>query len=120
MIFRSTRSFITFSAALLALAACPSFCAAQSSSNTSSSNQSSSSQPQFAQEKAPSPLDPAGPTISLISAEPVFVMAAALNVCGYNEGLDASAPVRKQVRDEIDQALAGSEVARKKRDALCL
>ena len=47
-------------------------------------------------------------------------MAAALNVCGYDEGLDDSAPVRKQVRDEINQALAKSEDARAKRDTVCL
>ncbi len=74
----------------------------------------------YAQEKAPTLIDPAGPTISLISSEPVFVMAAALNACGYNEGLDESAPVRKHIRDEMDQALAHSEDARAKRDALCL
>jgi tetratricopeptide (TPR) repeat protein len=72
------------------------------------------------QEKAPSLVDPAGPTISLVSSEPVFVMAAALNVCGYDEGLEDSAPVRKRVRDEINQALAKSEDARSRRDALCL
>jgi len=55
----------------------------------------------YAREKAPSLIDPAGPTISLISAEPVFVMAAALNACGYDEGLEASAPIRKHVRDEM-------------------
>jgi tetratricopeptide (TPR) repeat protein len=65
-------------------------------------------------------VDPAGPTISLTSAEPVFAMAAALNMCGYDEGLQDSAPIRKQVRDEIDKALAASEGARDKRDALCL
>ena len=65
-------------------------------------------------------IDPAGPTISLISAEPVFAMAAALNACGYDEGLDESAPVRKRVREEINQALAKSEDARDKRDKLCL
>jgi len=65
-------------------------------------------------------VDPAGPTISLVSSEPVFLMAAALNACGYDEGLDESAPVRKRVRDEIDQALAKSEDARVKRDKLCL
>jgi tetratricopeptide (TPR) repeat protein len=74
----------------------------------------------FAQEKAPSLIDPAGPTISLVSAEPVFVMAAALNACGYNEGLNESAPIRKHIRDEMDQALAHSEDARARRDALCL
>jgi tetratricopeptide (TPR) repeat protein len=72
------------------------------------------------QEKAPSLIDPAGPTISLISAEPVFMMAAALNACGYDEGLEESAPVRKRVREEINQALAKSEDARAKRDSLCL
>jgi tetratricopeptide (TPR) repeat protein len=71
-------------------------------------------------EKAPSLVDPAGPTISLVSAEPVFLMAAALNACGYDDGLEESAPVRKRVRDEINQALAKSEDARNKRDHLCL
>ncbi len=47
-------------------------------------------------------------------------MAAALNTCGYNEGLETSAPIRKHIRDEIDQVLAQSEDARTKRDALCL
>ncbi len=73
----------------------------------------------FQQEKAPSLVDPAGPTISLVSSEPVFLMAAALNACGYDEGLDESAPVRKRVRDEINQALAKSEDARAKRDEVC-
>jgi tetratricopeptide (TPR) repeat protein len=72
-------------------------------------------------EKSPSfLLDPAGPTISLISSEPVFFMASALNACGYDEGLDESAPVRKHVRDEINQALAKSEDARDRRDKVCL
>jgi len=65
-------------------------------------------------------VDPAGPTISLISSEPVFVMAASLNMCGYDEGIADSAPVRKQVRDEINQTLETNEEARNKRDALCL
>jgi tetratricopeptide (TPR) repeat protein len=97
----------------------PAAARAQSSGNSSSSQSSSSGQV-FAQEKAPTLIDPAGPTISLISSEPVFVMAAALNACGYNEGLDDSAPVRKHIRDEMDQTLAHSEDARARRDALCL
>jgi tetratricopeptide (TPR) repeat protein len=86
-------------------------------------DQSSSSQglaPQPPQEKAPSLIDPAGPTVSLVSSEPVFIMAAALNACGYDEGLDQSAPIRTRVRDEINQALAKSEEARASRDKLCL
>jgi tetratricopeptide (TPR) repeat protein len=90
------------------------------SSGSSSSSQSSSSGPMFAREKAPSLIDPAGPTISLIPSEPVFIMSAALNTCGYDEGLEESGPIRKHLRDEINQALAQSEDARTKRDALCL
>ncbi len=47
-------------------------------------------------------------------------MAAALNACGYDEGLNDSAPIRMHIRDEMNQALAQSEDARAKRDALCL
>jgi tetratricopeptide (TPR) repeat protein len=92
---------------------------AQSSDSNSTKPQSSSSQP-IQREKAPSLVDPAGPTISMVSSEPVFLMAAALNACGYDEGLDESAPVRKRVRDEIALALAKSEEARDRRDKICL
>jgi tetratricopeptide (TPR) repeat protein len=92
---------------------------AQSPVSQSVRNQSSSSQP-APQEKAPSLIDPAGPTISLVPSEPVFLMAAALNSCGYDEGLEESAPVRRHVREEINQALAKSEEARNARDKVCL
>ena len=101
----------------LCLVAASVFSHAQSSSSQQSS---SSSGPPVQREKAPSIIDPAGPTVSLISSEPVFVMASALNACGYDEGLEDSAPVRKKVRDEINGALAINEDARKKRDAICL
>ena len=97
---------------------------AQSSGSSSSSKpakgQSSSSQTLASQEKAPSLIDPAGPTVSLVPSEPVFLMAAALNACGYDEGLEESAPVRKRVRDEVNEALARSEEARAARDKVCL
>ena len=86
----------------------------------SAAQSSSSSQQVYAREKAPTLIDPAGPTISLISSEPVFVMAAALNACGYDEGLNDSDPIRKRIRDEMNQAFTQSENARAKRDALCL
>ncbi len=72
------------------------------------------------QERTPTLIDPAGPTISLISSEQLFVMAAALNACGYDEGLADSPDVRKRVRDDVDQALARNEQARAARDAVCL
>jgi tetratricopeptide (TPR) repeat protein len=120
MTLRTDRSLVVLFAALLCLPAGSVATAhAQSHGSGSTKGQSSSSQG-MQLERAPSLIDPAGPTISLISSEPVFVMAAALNACGYDEGLEESAPVRKRVRDEINQALAKSEDARAKRDSLCL
>ena len=121
MTFRTFPSVSVLSAAVLCLSAGLTFALAraQSSGGSPSQNQSSSSQPAL-REKAPSLVDPAGPTVSLISSEPVFLMAAALNACGYDDGLDESEPVRRRVRDEIDQALSKSEDARGKRDKVCL
>ena len=126
MTFKTYSVFAVLPAAVLCLLAgiAPASALAQSSSSSSSGSsgggQTSSSSPDFVREKAPSLVDPAGPTISLVSAEPVFLMAAALNACGYDDGLEESAPIRKRVRDEINQALAKSEDARNKRDKLCL
>ena len=115
----SPRAF--FVSAALSVASLALFAQAPGSSSSSRSQSSSSSSVAVQQEKPPSFLiDPAGPTISLISSEPLFVMAAALNACGYDEGLDASAPVRQRVREELNQALSRSEDARAKRDKVCL
>jgi hypothetical protein len=122
MTFPTIRSFYldaAFFLCLLAVLPAPP-ARAQSSSSNPSDDQGTASAQAYVREKTPSLVDPAGPTISLTSSEPVFVMAAALNMCGYDEGLEDSAPIRKQVRDEIDKALAASEEARNKRDALCL
>jgi tetratricopeptide (TPR) repeat protein len=120
MTLRTDRSFVVLFAALLCLLAASVVTADAQSHDSSSTKGQGSSSSAIRLEKAPSLIDPAGPTISLISAEPVFMMAAALNACGYDEGLEESAPVRKRVRDEINQALAKSEDARAKRDSLCL
>jgi len=103
----------------MAAALIPAQAGCQASDSGSGKIQSSSSQP-TQQQMAPSLVDPAGPTVSLVSSEQVFLMAAALNACGYDEGLDESEPVRKRIREEIDQALAKSEDARDKRDKVCL
>jgi len=125
MTFRTSSPSIVLSAAALCLLAglVPATAFAQSSGSSSarqSRGEQSSSSPDFVREKAPSLVDPAGPTISLVSSEPVFIMAAGLNTCGYDEGLEESAPVRKRVRDEMNLALSKSEDARNKRDHLCL
>lgn len=116
MKLRGTHHLVTFFACQLGLAAvvAPVPMAAQSSSSSASGNVT------YVREKTPTLVDPAGPTISLISTEPVFDMAAALNTCGYDEGLANSLPERKRVRDQIAEAMAKSEEARASRDALCL
>ena len=57
--------------------------------------------------------------MTLETSEPLFQMAAALNACGYDADLDRSAPVRAEVRADMNAALQQSEDARKSRDALC-
>ncbi|HEY2858260.1 MAG TPA: hypothetical protein VGJ21_07580 [Terracidiphilus sp.] len=97
--------------------------AAQTPGGSQSSSSSSSGAPDVnpaQREKAPSLVDPAGPTVSLLPSEPLFIMSSALNACGYDEGLEESAPVRGKVRDEMNQAFTRSEEARAARDKLCL
>lgn len=119
--FLSSQFVPVFAAICLTAALLPQMSGAQASASGTSRQSSSSSAGPIQQEKSPSFLvDPAGPTISLISSEPVFAMAAALNICGYDEGLEDGAQVRQRVREEINQALAKSEDARSKRDKVCL
>jgi tetratricopeptide (TPR) repeat protein len=108
------------SVATLALLASLTVLRAPDLSAQASKQSSSSSVPTFSQEKAPSLVDPAGPAISLVSSETLFTMAAALNACGYDEGLAESDPIRQKIRDQVNQALAASEDARTKRDKVCL
>ncbi len=117
--FFKLRCAVVLAAGVVCLVLFSTVAGAQSSSNPQSSS-SSTSTPQMQREKAPSLVDPAGPTISLVSSESVFFMASALNACGYNEGVDESAPLRKRVRDEMNAALSRSEAARAARDKLCL
>ena len=69
---------------------------------------------------APALIDPAGPDVSLETSEAMFDIGVALNACSYNNGLDASEPVRKTVRDEVNQATRASARAGDDRDKLCL
>jgi len=98
---------------------------AQSSGSSSSANpQSSSTLESERQRVAARPrvaqLETGGAAVTLETSEPLFYLAAALNTCGYDTDLDNSAPVRKQIREEINQALAaGAPAVRDHRDALC-
>ena len=89
-----------------------------SSSSSASSNPQAG--PTFAREKAPTLVDPAGDAVQLLDSEQLFMMASALNACGYDEGLTESDPIRQQMRDEVAKALAASEDAREARDNICL
>jgi len=60
-----------------------------------------------------------GAAVTLETSEPLFQVAAALNACGYDADLDKSAPVRAEVRADMNAALAASETARDSRDQLC-
>ena len=64
-------------------------------------------------------IEPGGAAVTLEYSEPLFEIAAALNVCGYDADLEHSAPVRRAVRAELNEVLGASEEARTSRDALC-
>ena len=60
-----------------------------------------------------------GSAITLETSEPLFDIAAGLNVCGYDTDLANSSPVRLQIREELNRDIAASAPARASRDALC-
>jgi hypothetical protein len=93
---------------------------APAGSQSSSSSSSNPAVNPLQREKAPSLVDPAGPTVSLVPSEQLFLMASALNACGYDEGLQESAPIRARIRTEMNQVLERSEEARNARDRICL
>jgi hypothetical protein len=60
-----------------------------------------------------------GTGTSLESNEAVFTVAAALNACGYDAGLDHASPIRLRVRREMAEEVAASAVAKSAHDTLC-
>ena len=69
--------------------------------------------------KPPALVDPSGPAVSLQTSEALFDVAAALNACGYDAGLEGSDPVRRQVREAVNQATQASPAAQAARDEMC-
>ena len=100
----------SFLCALLSLSCLSSVLAQVSSSNPESGP---------AQSKSPALVDTAGPDISLQNSEALFDIAAALNACGYDQGLSASDAVRQDVRDQVNQALQASAEARDAHEQIC-
>jgi tetratricopeptide (TPR) repeat protein len=97
--------------------------AAQSDSSSSSSTSDSSVTKNSRTASPPAPRiaqpEAGGSAITLETNEPLFDLAVAVNVCGYDADLANSSPVRLKVRDEINEELATSPTARDSRDALC-
>ena len=97
--------------------------------SSSSSSTPSSSAPQGQTGTAPTNLatarpraaeiEPGGASVTLEYNEPLFALATALNACGYDADLERSAPIRGEVRAEMNEILAASEPARTSRDAFC-
>ncbi len=63
--------------------------------------------------------DATGSSITLETSEPLFDLAVALNICGYDADLAASNPIRAVIRGQVAAAIAASPEAAKSRDALC-
>jgi hypothetical protein len=51
--------------------------------------------------------------------ETFFSLAAALNSCGYDSGLESSLPLRQAIRAELQAAVNRSPDAQQKRNAIC-
>jgi tetratricopeptide (TPR) repeat protein len=94
---------------------------AQQPSSSSSSSSSESPTRESPAKRGPRIAQPeaGGSAITLETSEPLFYIAVALNVCGYDTDLAASSPVRTKIRDEINTQVAASAAARTSRDALC-
>jgi tetratricopeptide (TPR) repeat protein len=80
---------------------------------------SSDSQASAGGSAAPALVNTAGPDISLQNSEALFDIAAALNACGYDQGLAVSDPLRQQVREQVNQALQASSDARDAHEHIC-
>ncbi|MGC2698187.1 MAG: DUF4932 domain-containing protein [Candidatus Angelobacter sp.] len=52
-------------------------------------------------------------------SETFFSLAAAINTCGYDSGLDVSLPLRQAVRAEMKAAITKSPEAQQARNAIC-
>ena len=92
----------------------------------SSSSSSSNRQDESAQEpQQPSStvvrraVEASGSAVSLETSETLFTMAAALNSCGYDNGIESSLPVRAVIRAEMVQAVGAGFEAKAAHDTMC-
>ncbi|HEV2730916.1 MAG TPA: hypothetical protein VGV15_12860, partial [Terriglobales bacterium] len=71
----------------------------------------------------PKPTAPAAasnqPSVQLDTSETLFTVLTAMNVCGYDDELGLSDPLREQIRGEVSQAVQQSEPAKETSTAMC-
>ena len=91
---------------------------AQSSSSSSSQSGTAPQEESRSTPKRPS-VEAGGSAVTLETSEPLFYLASALNLCGYDDGLDQSDPVRAKVRADIESAAIATPEAADSRRALC-
>ena len=92
---------------------------AQKPSSSSSSSSSAGDQTQGSSVVPRRGVEASGSAVSLETSESLFQVAAALNACGYDNGLESSLPVRAAVRADMDAAVARSPEAGLSRETMC-
>lgn len=110
-------SFVLVAATLLSVSLSQS-ASAQTSPSSSSSLQSTPASSSTPNHRIAQP-EAGGSAVTLETSEPLFDLAAALNLCGYDADLAASDPLRASIRTEIQDAIRASAQAAAKRDTLC-
>ena len=59
------------------------------------------------------------PSVQLDTSETLFTVLTAINVCGYDDELGLSDPLRQQIRGDVSQAVQRSEQAKETSTAMC-
>jgi len=59
------------------------------------------------------------PNVALDTNEALFTVLTAINSCGYDSELDASAPLRAQIRAEVAKAIEASEEKKEAHGVMC-
>ena len=95
----------------------PAPAAGSSSSGNGQVRQSAPQQPSTS--GRPRQAEAAGAAITLETNEALFDLAAGLNACGYDDDLANSAPVRAEIRADLEAAVQSSPQAQAARTALC-
>lgn len=59
------------------------------------------------------------PNVSLDTSETLFTVLTAINVCGYDQELSSSDPLRQQIRTEVNKAVQSTPVAQDALAPMC-